>query len=464
MSNQSRSVLKENKIKKFFLDIKDGSIWTKISCLIMGAGQIARKQFVKGLLYLALEVGFILYVALFGWGYLAKLNTLGTEKSGEIWNEATGVYDKIPGDNSFLILLYSVVTLILAALFIVFWIMNVHGNILNDKRLAAGIPVSTLKEDFEEFLNRKFYVPLLIPPFVGLLVFTVMPLIFMILIAFTNYDHQHLPPGNLFTWVGFENFKTLFSESGFSGGGFGTTFLRVLIWTFVWAFFATFTNYFLGMVVALMINKKGIKFKKVFRTMFVIAIAVPQFVTLLLMQKILDADGILNVILGTDIRWLADTRWNSLIPRIVIIVVNIWIGVPYTLLMCSGILMNIPADFSEAARIDGASPVQIFFKITLPYMLHVTGPHLITQFVGNINNFNIIWLLTGGGPIDINNYTDQAQSTDLLVTWLYRLTTDNPVRYNIASVIGIIIFVICASLSLITYNRSSAAKNEEDYQ
>lgn len=464
MSNQSRSVLKENKIKKFFLDIKDGSIWTKISCLIMGAGQIARKQFVKGLLYLALEVGFILYVALFGWGYLAKLNTLGTEKSGEIWNEATGVYDKIPGDNSFLILLYSVVTLILAALFIVFWIMNVHGNILNDKRLAAGIPVSTLKEDFEEFLNRKFYVPLLIPPFVGLLVFTVMPLIFMILIAFTNYDHQHLPPGNLFTWVGFENFKTLFSGSGFSGGGFGTTFLRVLIWTFVWAFFATFTNYFLGMVVALMINKKGIKFKKVFRTMFVIAIAVPQFVTLLLMQKILDADGILNVILGTDIRWLADTRWNSLIPRIVIIVVNIWIGVPYTLLMCSGILMNIPADFSEAARIDGASPVQIFFKITLPYMLHVTGPHLITQFVGNINNFNIIWLLTGGGPIDINNYTDQAQSTDLLVTWLYRLTTDNPVRYNIASVIGIIIFVICASLSLITYNRSSAAKNEEDYQ
>jgi arabinogalactan oligomer/maltooligosaccharide transport system permease protein len=89
---------------------------------------------------------------------------------------------------------------------------------------------------------------------------------------------------------------------------------------------------------------------------------------------------------------------------------------------------------------------------------------LITQFVGNINNFNIIWLLTGGGPIDINNYTDQAQSTDLLVTWLYRLSTDNPVRYNIASVIGIIIFIISASMSLITYNRSSSAKNEEDYQ
>jgi arabinogalactan oligomer/maltooligosaccharide transport system permease protein len=126
--------------------------------------------------------------------------------------------------------------------------------------------------------------------------------------------------------------------------------------------------------------------------------------------------------------------------------------------------MNIPSDYNEAARIDGANTVQIFFKITLPYMLHVTGPHLITQFVGNINNFNVIWLLTGGGPIDINNYAHQAQSTDLLVTWLYRLTTDTNPQYNIASVIGIIIFIISASLSLLTYNKSSSAKNEEDYQ
>ena len=134
--------------------------------------------------------------------------------------------------------------------------------------------------------------------------------------------------------------------------------------------------------------------------------------------------------------------------------------------MCSGILMNIPADYSEAARIDGASTVQIFFKITLPYMLHVTGPHLITQFVGNINNFNVIWLLTGGGPVDNVHYGGgtQAQSTDLLVTWLYRLTVDRHPRYNVASVIGIVIFVICAVLSLVTYNRASSAKNEEAFQ
>jgi arabinogalactan oligomer/maltooligosaccharide transport system permease protein len=370
----------------------------------------------------------------------------------------------IKGDDSIMMMLRGIFAYIVSAIFVGLHMANVKDAKITSEKIKAGKNLPGFFEASRVFFDKKFYVVALILPIVGVLIFNIIPIIFMILIAFTNYDQQHLPPGNLFTWVGMDNFVQLFSGGLSSSGSFLATFLRVLGWTLVWAFFATFTNYFLGMIVALMINKKGIKFKKVFRTMFVIAIAVPQFVTLLLMQKILDVDGILNVLLGTEIRWLADTRWNSLIPRIVIIVVNIWIGVPYTLLMCSGILMNIPADYSEAARIDGASTVQIFFKITLPYMLHVTGPHLITQFVGNINNFNVIWLLTGGGPININQYTDQAQSTDLLVTWLYRLSTDNPVRYNIASVIGIIIFVISASMSLITYNRSSAAKNEEDYQ
>ena len=222
----------------------------------------------------------------------------------------------------------------------------------------------------------------------------------------------------------------------------------------------------MGLIIALLIHKKGIKFKALWRTLFVVAIAVPQFVTLLLMQKILDNDGILNAVLGTRILWLTDQRYFALLPRLMIILVNIWIGVPYTLLMCSGILMNIPADYYEAARIDGAGAARIFMDITLPYMLHITTPYLITQFVGNINNFNVIWLLTGGGPVDNVHYGGgtQAQSTDLLVTWLYRLTTDQNPKYNVASVIGIVIFLISAVLSLITYNKTAAAKNEGEFQ
>lgn len=141
-----------------------------------------------------------------------------------------------------------------------------------------------------------------------------------------------------------------------------------------------------------------------------------------------------------------------------------WIGVPYTMLICSGILMNIPSDLYESARLDGAGPVVQFFRITLPYMLFVTGPYLITQFVGNINNFNVIYLLSGGGPGDLLRYTNGAKSTDLLITWLYSLSLGVNRDYKLASVIGIIVFIISATLSLLVYNRSSAVRKEDDFQ
>lgn len=137
-----------------------------------------------------------------------------------------------------------------------------------------------------------------------------------------------------------------------------------------------------------------------------------------------------------------------------------WIGIPYTLIAVSGILMNIPEDLYESARIDGAGAVMQFVKITLPYMMFVMGPQLITQFVNNINNFNVIYFLTGGDPKSLNYF--QAGETDLLVTWLYKLTV-NYQDYNLASTIGILVFVVCAVLSLITFNITASAKKEETF-
>ena len=463
MKNTNRN----NTAKTLVYALKDGSIVTRLSFPFMGFGQFARGQIGKGLFYVLTELIFLLSMILFGGRYIGHLfsGNLGTRLSGEQWNESLQIFEKIQGDNSFLILLYGVASLVIVAAFLVVWSMGIKGSYENDLRLRRGQELTTFKEDIRTLFNERFYIPLLILPFIGLLVFTVMPLIFMVLIAFTNYDYAHMPPGKLFDWVGLQNFKMMFSFSG-GGTGFALVFLRVLVWTFVWAFFATFTNYFLGLIIALIINKKGIRLKAFWRTLFVIAIAVPQFVTLLLMQKILDGDGIVNKLFGLNVLWLTDQRYLSLLPRAMIILVNIWIGVPYTLLLCSGILMNIPTDYYEAARIDGAGAARIFFDITLPYMMHITAPYLITQFVGNINNFNVIWLLTGGGPVDNVHYGggSQAQSTDLLVTWLYRLTIDQNPKYNVASVIGIVIFVISAVLSLITFNRTSAAKNEGAFQ
>ncbi len=148
---------------------------------------------------------------------------------------------------------------------------------------------------------------------------------------------------------------------------------------------------------------------------------------------------------------------DSLWAKVTIIVINIWVGVPYTLLQLTGVLQNIPGELYEAAKIDGANTVQIFSKITLPYMLYITTPYLIATFTGNVNNFNIIYLLSGGDPV--TNLASTAGSTDLLVTWLYKLTIDKQ-YYNVGAVIGILTFLILAAVSLLAYRNSKSYKEE----
>ena len=283
----------------------------------------------------------------------------------------------------------------------------------------------------------------------------------MICVAFTNFDADHQPPAALFSWTGLANFKNLFS---IGSAGFGSTFFTVLGWTLVWAFFATFLNYFLGMGVAIMINKKGIKFKKLWRTILVMTIAIPQFVSLLYVYKMFANDGLVN---GYLLKWgLVDNFipfWsNATYARILIIIINVWIGIPYMMLMATGILMNIPEDLYESARIDGANGFQMFMKITLPYMLFITGPYLLTSFTNNLNNFNVIFLLTQGNPKSMD-LAGGAGYTDLLITWLYKLTI-NDTNYRMAAVIGIMVFVVTAVISLVVYRILPSVKDEEGFQ
>ena len=321
-------------------------------------------------------------------------------------------------------------------------------------------------------LDDQFHKTLLALPVVGILVFTVLPIIFMVLVAFTSYDAAHDGYANLFSWVGWDHFNELFD---FGDGGLGLAFGEILSWTLMWSFCATFSNYFLGMFVAMMINKKGIKLKKLWRTVLVLTIAIPQFVSLLYVSKLFDSSGIIGELLGKIPfiqNYLNSNHYMSLwdsptVAKVLVIVINIWIGIPYMMLQATGILMNIPADLYESSRVDGASPWQQYVRITLPYMLFVTGPALLTSFVNNLNNFNVIYLLTSGNPLNTQIGTPGGTSvghTDLLITWLFKMTlgsTDS--RYYMASVVGILIFAVCAVLSLIVYNVIPSTKNEEDF-
>lgn len=318
------------------------------------------------------------------------------------------------------------------------------------------------KKTVNSLLTDKFSGVILFLPVLGAVIVVLFPLVCSLLIGFTNYDNTTMYP-QLFKWIGFENFLAMFTgkeiwQTTYGADRIPTTIGTLLLWTLIWAFFATFTNYFLGIILSLLINKKSIKLKKLWRTIFVITIAIPQFISLMVVANIFSTDGPINALLETPIKFLADPN----LAKVMIIIINCWVGVPYTMLMCSGILMNIPSDLYESSRIDGAGPVTQFFKITLPYMFFITGPSLITTFVGNINNFNVIFFLTG--EITKSPFLFDAKETDLLINWLYSLTTGDRSRYNISSALGLFIFLICAFFSLIMYSRLGAVQREDEFQ
>lgn len=466
--------------KKFGQTFIDGSVGTKLSYFICGAGNLYHRQFVKGFLFLILQIAFVLFMVLcpeinntpYGWKALQNLALKGNPTT--FFNPLT--LEKVYKDDSKLFLLFGLVTITIIILYIFIWLANIKSSFKSDQDVKAGHKPSTFKEDCANLLDGRFHILMLTPTCIAALIFTVIPTVFMICMAFTTYNDFDMNAAadlyykNLFHWNGLTNFTDIFQGNTTLGIEIGARFLPVLGWTMVWAIFATFTCYFGGILLAILINKKGIRFKKVFRTIFILTIAIPQFISLLAMRNLLSGSGPVNQILqnlgwiDTAIGFLGNNTSgdNPYVAKVMVIVINMWLGIPYTMLMTSGILMNIPTDLYEAARVDGAGKMKMLFKITFPYIIFVTTPYLISSFVGNINSFNTIFLLTGGGPSVVGG-TYVAGETDLLVTWLYKLTIDNG-EYNTGAVIGIFTFLITATITLITYRRSKAYKEEDTFQ
>ena len=452
----------------------DGSLGTKLSHFIFGAGNFYHKQYIKGFLFLLLQAA-ILWFMIFcpsingtPYGYKALLNLpLKNLSEGGDFDPVTGHFTA--GSDCKLMILFGFVTIAVIIIYFMIWNMNIKSSFKADMDRKVGKKPTTFKEDLKELLDSKFHITMLTPTCIAATVFTILPTIFMIALAFTTYNDQDMNNlgTNLFHWNGLQNFRAVFTGEGSLGIEIKNRFMPVLGWTFIWAIFATVTCYFGGIILALLINKKDLKGKKFFRTIFILTIAIPQFISLLAVRNLLGEYGPVNAMLmnwgwiKSPIGFLGLNNGDSeILAKVMVIIVNMWVGIPYTMLMTSGILMNIPADLYEAARVDGTSTAKMFFKITMPYVFFITTPYLISSSIGNINSFNTIFLLTGGGP----TYTGyQAGGTDLLVTWLYKVTIDQG-SYNTGAVIGIFTFLITATITLVTYRHSKAYNEEDTFQ
>lgn len=441
---------------------KNKALW--FSVFLWGSGQfIVCRQRLKGLFFLSLQLllfcieffsGFWLQycmglipdfsIRLHG-GFFTKgiwgLITLG-EKTG-------GRY----GDHSTMLLIKGVIALLLMFLFGLVYIWNLKDAYNSGLMIDKTHMYINSKEYFKKFFSKKFAYIVLMPIGTAFLFVVVMPILFSVLTAFLNYNRDHLPPGKLLDWVGFANFKKLFTVPIWSH-----TFLKVLIWTIVWTLVGTFSTYFFGMFQALILNHPAVHCKNIFRTILILPWAIPQMVSLLVFRNLLNGQfGPVNQaliklgIVSENIPFLSD----PLISKISILIVNLWLGFPVFMVMMLGVFANLDQSLLESAAIDGANKYQSFMKITLPLVFRATTANLIMSLSGNFNAFGAIYFLTQGGP---NNADMQfAGSTDILISWIYKLTL-NQQMYDIAAVISVLLFAFVGVISIWNFKRTVSYK------
>lgn len=416
------------------------------SCFMGLSHLLFLKDYVKGIFFALCEIVFIGFIP----SIVRKLIDLVTLGSP---------HPELPikmRDNSIFMLIDGILILAVIAVFVAVYYMSVKSAENGYKEYCRTGRFKNQKDLFDTALGKSFPIFGLAPAVVMVVVFVVVPLIFSVAVAFTNYSEGHIPPNNTVDWVGFKNFADLLAGNNTWSHGL----LRVALWTLVWAFLATFTCYFGGLIVAVWLKEINFTIAPVFRFIFILPYAVPSVISMLVWRNLLNGTfGIVNRtlmaigLIDSPVQWLG----NPLMAQITCVMVNLWAGFGYFMLLSLGTMTAISEDVNEAAKIDGASRFQTFTKITLPLVLYQTVPLIIMSFAHNVNNFGAIYFLTNGTPPVADSTTTMAGGTDILVTWIYKLTV-NLMKYNYASVIAVMIFIVLAPFMIFNFKNTKAYK------
>ncbi|REK65663.1 MAG: sugar ABC transporter permease [Cohnella sp.] len=409
--------------------------------LIPGLGQLYNRRYIKGLLMLFFSICLAIALPVPLANGIAGLITLGSDP--EIDDSRTLMVEG----------LLSLIVIVLLAGFYVFNLRDARRDAIN---ISRGVRIASVRQAFQDSWQHGFPYFIIIPTFIMLVMIVIFPLIFMISLAFTDYSLYNSPPAHLLHWVGFENFKELFTEPLWA-----KSLLAVLSWTVVWTLLATTLQIALGLFLAVMVNDSRVRFKKLIRTVFILPWAVPSFMTILVLSAMFnDTFGALNVDIlshfGVSIPWLTDPTW----ARVAIILVQIWLGFPYVFTLFTGVLQSISREWYEAADVDGGTRWNKFRHITFPHLMYATAPLLIMQYAYNFNNFNIIYLFNKGGPpVPGQN----SGATDILISWVYSLTFSENSNYKMAAVISIIMGIVVAGFALYQFRRTRSFREEGMY-
>ncbi|MDF5497448.1 ABC transporter permease subunit [Vibrio parahaemolyticus] len=406
--------------------------------VIPGFGQFYNRQFVKGMMFFILLTSFYAVTRDFISHGMWGLVTLG---------------ENLPEDNSVFLLAEGIIASLVVVFGLAIYVLSINDAYKNGKLLDEGRPLNSLRVQYRNVINAGFPYLMISPGFILLVFVVVFPIIFGFAIGFTNYNLYNSPPAKLVDWVGLKNFFNIFQINLWRN-----TFIDVLQWTIVWTLVASTLQCTVGVLLAILVNQKDLKFKPLIRTIFILPWAVPGFVTILIFTGMFnDSFGVINNVIldffGIEPKaWLTDPFWT----KVALIMIQTWLGFPFVFAMTTGVLQAIPNDLYEAATMDGASKFQQLRTITLPLVLYSIAPILITQYTFNFNNFNIIYLFNNGGPAVIGS---NAGGTDILVSWIYKLTMSSS-QYGIASAITLLLSIFVVGIALWQFRMTNSFKEE----
>ncbi len=438
------------------------------SAVVCGSGQVLNRQYLKAIVFFLAQALFWFIELSTGTLNVITGNYQNKELPGAIFREAgyftkgiwgvitlgntprTGTSQAIY-DHSIALLINGLIAIVILLIFFFIYVWCIRDAYKTRANIEKGI-IKTSREYVEDLWEDAFEYIMITPATILVAFVSLIPIAFAFLTSFTNYNTNNIPPKNIVEWVGFDTYIDIITIPIW-----GKTFLGVLAWTVIWSFIASFTVYSLGLLQAVLINNKFVKGKRFWRSIYILPWAIPSFVSILVFRTMLNVNGPINTMLmdagliDEKIRFLTDP-FNA---KVIIILVNMWLGFPYFMALISGVLGTISEEIYEAASIDGANGVQKFWALTLPIVIQATAPLIVFNLTFNFNNFQIIYFLTDGGPANPNYI--MAGHSDILISWIYKLTLDNRM-YNYASVFSIFIFIIIASFSTWNLLRTRAFK------
>lgn len=420
-----------------------------LTFMLPGLGQILNRQYIKAVFFFFISIFTYVVAIPYSLGYA---NFQGEGIAGLVSLAEDGA--KI--DKSLVFMIEGILSIYLIIFAVVFLYMSFRDVHKVEKSKIRGVRPKNWFETWSSVSEEGFPYIVSLPALVVVVFIVLVPITTAILLSFTGMDPNHQ---SKFPWVGLANYKLIATGEGIAGQAFWS----ILGWTVVWTIFATTAAIVIGFVLAVLTNNERIKGKLFFRTIYILPWAVPAFITIMFFNIMFSPNGAMTALITQVVG--AETaivvKNDPLLSRITLIFLQGWLGSSYIFLLSTGVLQSIPGDLYEAAQIDGATAWQKLKKITLPMVLFQTAPLLIGQYTFNFNNFSIIYLFNGGGPFNPTKYGNLAGATDLLISYIYKLTRENDFQ-AIGAAITVIISLGLMVFAFIGFRRSKAFSKEND--